>query len=301
MKVIVFGAKGWIGSQFVPILKKEKHEVIETDVRADNEIEVAKILDKYQPTHVISFIGRTHGPGYSTIDYLELPGKLESNIRDNLYGPIVLATLCSTRGIHYTYLGTGCIFLSDDPENSDYKEDSLPDFFGSSYSVVKGFTDRLMHMDTFKNNVLNVRIRMPITADRSPRSFITKIIKYDKICSVPNSMTVLPEMLPILYKMMMSKKVGTINLTNPGVISHNDILQMYKETVDPSFTWKNFTIEEQNKILLSKRSNNHMNTDKLKSWYPEILPIRQSVHNCLVEMAYNDLHPSTENKSCNIA
>ena len=288
MKVIVFGAKGWIGSQFVPILKKEKHIVIETDVRADNEVEVAKLLDIHQPTHVVSFIGRTHGEGYTTIDYLELPGKLELNVRDNLYGPITLALLCSTRGIHYTYLGTGCIFLADDPTKSSYKEDALPDFFGSSYSVVKGFTDRLMHTEIFKNYVLNVRIRMPITADKSPRSFITKITNYAKICSIPNSMTVLPELLPIMYKMMMSKKVGTINLTNPGVISHNEILEMYKEIVDPTFKWENFTVEEQNKVLLSKRSNNQMNTDKLLSWYPEILPIKESIRNCLVEMAKTD-------------
>jgi len=298
MKVIIFGAKGWIGSQFLQILKNEKHQVIEAQIRADDEIEVTKLLDRHKPTHVISFIGRTHGPGYSTIDYLELPGKLESNVRDNLYAPIILASLCASREIHYTYLGTGCIFLADEPENSSYKEDALPDFFGSSYSIVKGFTDRLMHLETFKNNVLNVRIRMPITADRHPRNFITKITTYDEVCSVPNSMTVLPELLPILYKMMMSKKVGTINLTNPGVISHNEILEMYKEIVDPDFTWVNFTIEEQDEILLSKRSNNQLNTDKLLSWYPEITPIKESIRKCLIEIAIQDLE--SNKKTCNI-
>ena len=55
---------------------------------------------------------------------------------------------------------------------------------------------------------------------------------------------------------MESNTKGTINLTNPGVISHNEILLLYKEYIDDTFTWQNFTIEQQDKILLAKRSNN---------------------------------------------
>ena len=45
-------------------------------------------------------------------------------------------------------------------------------------------------------------------------------------------MTVLPELLPMVLSMMKDKKTGTINLTNPGLISHNQILEMFKEIVD---------------------------------------------------------------------
>ena len=81
---------------------------------------------------------------------------------------------------------------------------------------------------------------MPITGEENSRNFITKITNYEYICSIPNSMTVLPELLPLVLDMMKNKTVGTINLTNPGLISHNEILEMYKEIVDPEFTWKNF-------------------------------------------------------------
>ena len=294
MKVLIFGSKGWIGGQFMQLLKDAHHEIIETRIRADNEVEVSKLLDRVQPTHVVSFIGRTHGPGHSTIDYLELPGKLKENMCDNLYAPLTLAIQCTKRKIHFTYLGTGCIFLADDPTKSSYTEDALPDFFGSGYSIVKGFTDRLMH--NFDESVLNVRIRMPITPDLSPRSFVTKITTYEKVCSIPNSMTVLPELLPIMLQMMESKKVGTINLTNPGTISHNEILKMYKEIVDPDFVWTNFTVEEQNKILLSKRSNNQLDTKKLIEWYPEVRPIKEAVRSCLEKIAINNKRATFNSK-----
>jgi 3,5-epimerase/4-reductase len=50
--------------------------------------------------------------------------------------------------------------------------------------------------------------------------------------------------------------------------------------VDNSFTWKNMTIEEQNKLLLSKRSNNHLDTSKLESKY-EVSNIKDGIRKCL--------------------
>ena len=63
---------------------------------------------------------------------------------------------------------------------------------------------------------------------------------------------------------------GTLNLTNPGLISHNEILEMYKEIVDPEFEWKNFSQEEQAKILAADRSNNFLDTTKLQGIISEV-------------------------------
>ena len=286
IKLLIFGSKGWIGSQFIKFLESiEKNNqnftYIETNVRADNERLVNDILIAHNPTHIISFIGRTYGEGINTIDYLEKEGKLRENMRDNLYGPLVLAMLSKKYNIHYTYIGTGCIFSQEDPLIKSYNEESEPDFFGSSYSIVKGFTERLLK---FYDTTLILRIRMPIVDFHHPRNFISKIINYDKICSMPNSMTVLPDFYPIILDLIKRKEIGILNLVNPGLISHNEILEMYKEIIDPSFEWTNFSIEEQNQVLKSKRSNNHLDTSKLESLYPSIPNIKDSVRNCLLKL-----------------
>jgi len=294
MKILIFGSKGWIGSMFVDILNNIKNNSNNSNNsinyrcsnnRADDIEEIKTELFEYNPTHVVSFIGRTHGitngVSYSTIDYLEQEGKLVENINDNLFAPFVLAQLSTVYNYHYTYLGTGCIFKykTDNYEEVDgFIEEDLPNFFGSSYSVVKGFTDRMMH--TF-NNVLNLRIRMPITDYYNPRNFITKITNYKKICSIPNSMTVLTELLPYVLDMIKNNITGTINLVNPGLISHNEILEMYKEIVDKDFTWENFTIEEQRQILKADRSNNYLDTNKLNALYAKLMYIIESVRKCL--------------------
>lgn len=298
MKFLIYGSNGWIGQQLISLLDNQFPEIqyICGTSRLNDKKSLAEELDSIQPTHVISFTGRTHGKiqqengewtNYGTIDYLEQPGKIKENVRDNLFGPLVLAILCKSRNIHFTYLGTGCIFEYDaehaSPLENGFTEDSLPNYFGSGYSVVKGYTDELMHL--YDDTVLNVRIRMPITADNSNRNFITKITTYAKICSVANSMTVLPELLPLVVKMAVQKETGTINLTNPGTISHNEILEMYREIVDPAFTWHNFTVEEQAKILAAGRSNNLLDTTKLTALFPTVMPIRDSVRNILLEIA----------------
>ena len=290
MNLLIYGSRGWIGSQFLEVCLKEKENGLcfyQGNARVNNIKELKKEIDQISPTHIISFIGRTHGTfgnkTYSTIDYLEQKGKLVDNIRDNLYSPLSLAIICKERNIHYTYLGTGCIFKFDQEhpfgeEKNGFQEASKPNFFGSSYSIVKGFTDQLMH--EFESNVLNVRIRMPIVNYHHSRNFITKITTYEKICSIPNSMTYLPELLPCLFQMIKENRTGTINLTNPGLISHNEILELYKKHVDVSFEWKNFSMEEQNQILASERSNNYLNTDKLQEWMPGVLHIKETLIKC---------------------
>ena len=293
MKVLLYGAKGWIGNQFTELMKKEKVHYIEGGVRVDDYNALKKEIESVCPTHVVSFIGRTHGKigekEYTTIDYLEQEGKLVENIRDNLYGPLMLCAVCKEHNIHFTYLGTGCIFKFDEThpfgkEENGFKEESTPNFFGSSYSIVKGYTDKMMKL--YNDHVLNLRIRMPITGTQHPRNFITKITQYEKICSVPNSMTVLPELLPYVLEMMNNKNTGTINLTNPGLISHNEILTMFQELVDPSFRFANFSIEEQRKILAADRSNNFLDTSKLEYLFPNVKPIKESIRTML--LSYKD-------------
>lgn len=289
MKILVYGSKGWIGNQFIQILKERKMDFLLGKARVDNEKDVLVEIKTLNPTHVVSFIGRTHGKigdkVFTTIDYLEEEGKLVENVRDNLFSPLILAEICTELGIHYTYLGTGCIFKFDEEhpfgqEINGFTEDSMPNFFGSSYSIVKGYTDRLMRL--FKDTVLNLRIRMPITGSPNGRNFITKIVTYEKVCSVPNSMTVLPELLPYVLDMMKKGVTGTMNLTNPGLISHNEILEMYKEIVDPTFVWKNFSPEEQRKILSADRSNNYLDTTLLETLYPQMDSIKEGIRKCLI-------------------
>ena len=292
-RILIFGANGWIGQKVVNLLRTNSSiSVFCASARADDADAVKAEIIKFSISHVMSFIGRTHGEGITTIDYLEKPGKLVENMRDNLFAPLTLADVCAKFDVHYTYLGTGCIFDYDEAhpfgdETTGFKESDVPNFFGSSYSVVKGYTDRLMR----RLPVLNVRIRMPITDEICSRNFVTKITSYARVCSIPNSMTVLDTLLPTMVDLALKRHTGTVNLVNPGLITHNEILELYKEIVNPAFTWTNFTIEEQNQVLASKRSNNCLDTSKLSASVPHI---KDAVKQVLIQMKKRIIEPEPQ-------
>ncbi len=66
-----------------------------------------------------------------------------------------------------------------------------------------------------------------------------------------------------LFQMAKYKLQGIWNFTNPRVVSHNEILEMYRQYIKPGFSWKNFTLEEQAKVIIAPWSNNEFNASKL--------------------------------------
>jgi nucleoside-diphosphate-sugar epimerase len=292
MKVFIIGHKGWIGQMYIKLFEQQNIEYIYSKYRGETN-EIKKDILNSNVTHVLCTMGRTHGYRdgikYTTIDYLQDNSVLKENVNDNLFVPVSLALFCDKHNIHFTYMGTGCIYNYDNDHEQyggslgGFTETDKPNFFGSNYSIVKGFTNELMK----QTNALTLRIRMPITSCNSPRNFITKITTYEKICSISNSMSVLDELLPLSIKMMENKDTGLYNFTNPNNISHNEILDMYKEIVDPNFTWQNFTLEEQALVLNSERSNNLLDTSKLTNKY-NVDDIHTAVRKVLMKMTNND-------------
>jgi hypothetical protein len=46
-------------------------------------------------------------------------------------------------------------------------------------------------------------------------------------------------------------------------LSNWQILELYKQYIDPDFTWQNFTLEEQAKVIVAPRSNNLLDTARV--------------------------------------
>lgn len=280
---LIFGSSGWIGGQLVTLLEQRGHKVVKSTARLENREAVEAEIITANPDFVFNTAGKTGRPN---VDWCE--EHKQETIRSNVVGTLILADLCYIHNVHMTNFGTGCIYAYDEahPMNSGigFKEEEIPNFDGSFYSKSKAYVDSLLKAYP---NVLNLRLRMPISDDLHPRSFITKIIGYKKVVNIPNSMTILTDLLPIAIDMAERKLTGTYNFVNPGTISHNEILELYKKHIDPNFIYVNFTEEEQNKILKARRSNNELDATKILNEFPHIPHIKESIMRVFERMEKN--------------
>ncbi|CAL9152293.1 unnamed protein product [Musa acuminata subsp. burmannicoides] len=274
LKFLIYGRTGWIGGLLGKLCEKQDIPYEYGRGRLEERSQLIRDIQNVKPSHVFNAAGVTGRPN---VDWCE--SHKQETIRTNVVGTLTLADVCRENGLLLMNYATGCIFEYDarHPEGSGigYKEEDKPNFTGSFYSKTKAMVEELLKEF---DNVCTLRVRMPISSDLSnPRNFITKISRYNKVVNIPNSMTVLDELLPISIEMAKRSCRGIWNFTNPGVVSHNEILEMYKSYIDPSFKWTNFTLEEQAKVIVAPRSNNEMDASKLKREFPELLSIKDSI------------------------
>jgi UDP-glucose 4,6-dehydratase len=273
-KFLIYGKTGWIGGLLGKLCEKQGIPNEYGKGRLQDRSSLVADIRSVKPSHVFNAAGVTGRPN---VDWCE-SHKTET-IRTNVVGTLTLADVCKEHGLLMINYATGCIFEYDarHPEGSGigFKEEDTPNFNGSFYSKTKAMVEELLK--DFEN-VCTLRVRMSISSDlKNPRNFITKIARYDKVVNIPNSMTILDELLPISIEMAKRNLTGIWNFTNPGVVSHNEILEMYKKYINPGFKWSNFTLEEQAKVIVAARSNNEMDASKLKKEFPEMLPIKESL------------------------
>ncbi|KAK4452147.1 hypothetical protein QBC34DRAFT_294031 [Podospora aff. communis PSN243] len=265
LRFLIWGGDGWVAGHLKTLLEGQGKQVFTTTVRMENRETVIAELDKVRPTHVLNAAGCTGRPN---VDWCE--DNREATVRSNAVGALNLTDCCFLRGIHCTVFATGCIYQYDDAHPWDgpgFLETDAANFAGSFYSMTKAHVEeptltrpRIMkHYD----NCLILRLRMPVSDDLHPRNFVTKISKYERVVDIPNSNTILTDLLPASVLLAEHGEVGVYNFTNPGAISHNEVLALFRDIVRPSFTWKNFSLEDQAKVIKAGRSNCKLDTSKL--------------------------------------
>ncbi|EFA81899.1 nucleoporin 133 [Heterostelium album PN500] len=289
LSVLVFGSSGFIGSKVVSLFESNRAvlRVIHAKSRLENRQDIENEILETKPNRIVNCAGLTGRPN---IDWCE-DHKVET-IRTNVIGHLNLLDIANKYNIHLTVFGTGCLYQYDNDKhslNSDkgFTEEDPFNYSGSFYSKTKGIMEELT---SCYSNVLTLRVRLPISDSMDEeRNLVRKLIGYEKVINVKNSMTVLYDLLPVAVDMCIMSRLGVYNFTNPGTISHNEILDLYKQYIDPTYQYKNFTVDEQSKILKSGRCNCELDTTKLQSLYPSIPHISDSInleHSSFIKMHY---------------
>ncbi len=271
MKYLIFG-NGFIGNRFTNFLQ----DSIIAERRINSIDDISNQIEKYNPEIVINCIGKTGRPN---IDWCEL--HKNETFFSNVTIPTMMAEACANTNIYMVHMSSGCIYETNRCSGIGFSENDKPNFKGSFYSRTKIFSERIL---SEYDNILQLRIRMPIDDIPSPRNLIDKLIGYKQVINVPNSITYIPDLMIVAKKLMDMHETGKFNVTNSGAITHKEILQMYQQIVDSSFEIPKFIpIEELDTV--ARRSNCILHNTRLEVKEINMMHVLDAVEECMKNYA----------------
>ena len=265
-KILLLGSTGFIGSHFLTALPAAGYKVFSPRIEVRNHTEIEKAVYDIRPDIIFNATGIT---GYPNVDWCE--DHPDETFGVNVGGSINIASVAMEFGAYMVQMASGCVY--DGPNKGGYSEEDEPNYFGSLYSRSRLYSEKILKEFP---NVLQLRVRIPITGKPHPKNLIDKLLKYKKIINIPNSCTVIEDFVPAAISLMKKKETGIFNMTNIGSMDHKSIMTMYKEIVDPKYQIILMSKKEQDE-LCKRRANCVLNTDKREKLGIHMPPLKDSL------------------------
>jgi 3,5-epimerase/4-reductase len=239
--IMLLGSSGFIGTHIRSTLDKAGAFYVCSTARTYDLPALERDIIKFKPTAVINCSGYSTP---TTVDWYE--DHQQEMILTNTVGVVNVAHVCWQHGIHCTTIMSGCIYSGGPWADSD-----VPNFTGSAYSRNRVLTEQMLA----SYDTCVVRIRMPISASMHKKSLITKLLRYKKVSSQGNSITMLEDMLPAVYYLVKHRVTGNVNLVNHGTVSNIYILGMWDKYVAGKTTKRVYTEDPAMLDCKAPRSN----------------------------------------------
>ena len=271
MKGIVFGA-GFLGAR---IAKKFNYTLSNIDVLDKSLLE--QTLDQTNPEIVVNAVGKTGRPN---IDWCET--HKEETFMSNVIAAANIGIVCSKRKIYSVHFGSGGIYTEKNKEKG-FDEEDEPNFYLQTHARTKIIAEKILK----EFPCLQLRIHMPLDNRPHEKNLIDKLKSYKKIADVKNSITIVPNMLDALENLIEKRKIGIYNTTNPDLISLVEIMERYKEIVDPAHKFEVISNKELDKMLLNKKADGILDTSKLAKEGIIMPDIKDAVKLCLIDYKKN--------------
>lgn len=272
-KILIIG-QGWLGSRCAETWLDAQI----TGQWINSVADVEALLKKYKPNAVLNAAGIVGRPN---VDWCE-EHQLET-IKGNTILPLMIAEACQKHKVYLLHMGTGCIYYGYSKDPKGWTEDDFPNP-SAVYTRCKYAAD--LSLSTLPN-VGIARIRMPLDDRPSRGNYLDKIVSFPKLINMKNSLTVIPDMIKIFRQLIEKRAEGIFHVTNPGFTSHRELIELYRKYVNSAH--KNIWIKEEDLVGLGlakkKRSNNIMQSTRLKLYHIKMRPARVAVKDAIRKYA----------------
>ena len=198
----------------------------------------------------------------------------------NVTGALIVREECLRRDVYLVHLSSGCLYEGDNG-GQGYGEDDAPNFAGSFYAKTKIWAEQMLR----DFPVLILRLRMPFDGSHHERNLLVKLARYSRVLTERNSLTCIPDFLKAARQLIDRRLTGIWNIVNDGALSPFELMQRYKQRVNPWHTFEPLPNEQLGEVTVAGRSNCLLSTAKLRAAGLALPPVEVAVERCLGELA----------------
>lgn len=239
--ILLFGGSGYVGQAVADHLRATGQEFVapthrELDLTSRDAL--AAWLGRIpKPEFAINAVGFTGRPN---IDGTEV--ERWRTLLENTVVPGVLAEVLGGAGIRWGHVSSGCIFHGARADGSGFTEDDEPAFAISDaragwYARTKWMAERLL---AAAPGVVIWRLRIPFDSFDHERNYLTKLMRYDRLLEVRNSISQRQEFAAAAVESLRRHLPdGIYNATNPGSITTSEVAEALRQhgICDKLFTY----------------------------------------------------------------
>ena len=282
--IYLLGGSGYVGQAYQDLLRT-KGVAFKSIARAELDYaDPAKLAAALRAERVTFLINAAGYTGKPNVDACELH-KTECLFGNSVL-PGLIAEACSAAGVPWGHVSSGCIYTGSRPDGTGFTETDAPNFTFrqnncSFYSGTKALGEDIL---AGRADVFIWRLRIPFDHRESPRNYLTKLMRYERLLEAENSISQLHEFVAATFACW-EKRIpfGTYNVVNPGHVTTREVVDLILESGVHPKTYQFFTDEADfmQKAAKTPRSNCVMTSAKLAAFGIEMTPVRDAVRTAL--------------------
>ncbi len=284
--ILLLGGSGYVGQAYQRLFQQlgiDFLNVKRSDANYTDLDTLRELLAQQKPTFLINAAGYTGKPNVDACEKY----KTEC-LFGNAILPGIIQNACEEKNIPWGHVSSGCIFTGTRPDGQGFKEEDTPNFSFrtnncSFYSGTKALGEEIL---TDATQLFIWRLRIPFNEVDSPRNYLSKLMRYDRLLEDSNSLSQLDEFVRATWECWKEKvPFGTYNVTNPGHITTREVVDLILKSGLTNKKFSFFESEEEFMRVAAKtpRSNCILDSSKLADAGIKMREVHEAIETSLRE------------------
>ena len=278
--ILILCGTGYVGQAFQRLLNDRRldHLVVSRSQYnyADRD-SLIELIQEIKPTFLVNAAGYTGKPNVDACEIYKADCLL-----GNAVLPGVIREACEATELAWGQVSSGCIYTGKNKDGSGFRESDSPNFCfrtnnSSFYSGCKAIGEEVLEGC---ENVYQWRLRIPFNHIDGERNYLSKLVKYDRLLDVENSISHLDEFAACCIDGWLKRiPFGVYNVTNTGAVTTRQVVELIKRelSIDKEFQFFKNETEFMQLAAKTPRSNCVMDNSKLRATGIEISPVEDAI------------------------